>query len=66
MTNRLGSTSRHSDDPSGYPFGSSKRRIVRFASLGYAGVMVLEIGVILLTIVCFVALDLYVTGCEKV
>jgi len=28
--------------------------------------MVLEIGVILLTIVCFVALDLYVAGCEKV
>lgn len=31
--------------------------------LGYVEV---EIGVILLTIVCFVVLDLYVLGCEKV
>lgn len=28
--------------------------------------VVLEIGVVLLTIVCFVILDLYVAGCEKV
>ena len=28
--------------------------------------VVLEIGVVLLTIVCFVILDLYVIGCEKV
>lgn len=26
----------------------------------------LEIGIVLLTIVCFVVLDLYVLGCEKV
>jgi hypothetical protein len=30
------------------------------------GEMLLEIGVVLLTIVCFVVLDLYVLGCEKV
>lgn len=28
--------------------------------------VVLEIGVVLLTIVCFVILELYVVGCEKV
>jgi len=28
--------------------------------------MLLEIGVVLLTIVCFAVLDLYVLGCEKV
>jgi len=28
--------------------------------------MLLEVGVVLLTIVCFVVLDLYVLGCEKV
>ena len=26
----------------------------------------LEIGIVLLTIVCFVVLDLYIVGCEKV
>jgi hypothetical protein len=30
------------------------------------GEMLLEIGIIALTIVCFVLLDLYVLGCEKV
>jgi hypothetical protein len=30
------------------------------------GEMLLEIGIVLLTIVCFVVLDLYVLGCEKV
>jgi hypothetical protein len=30
------------------------------------GKMLLEIGIVLLTIVCFVVLDLYVLGCEKV
>lgn len=34
--------------------------------LGYAGAMLLEIGIVLLSIVCFVLLDLYVIGCEKV
>jgi len=28
--------------------------------------MLLEIGIILLSIVCFALLDLYVMGCEKV
>jgi hypothetical protein len=28
--------------------------------------MLLEVGIVVLTIVCFVALDLYVLGCEKV
>jgi hypothetical protein len=32
----------------------------------YAGVVVLEIVIIALSIVCFVILDLYVLGCEKV
>jgi hypothetical protein len=32
----------------------------------YAKPMALEIGVIVLTIACFVVLDLYVAGCEKV
>lgn len=40
--------------------------MARFPSLGYAERMLLEIGVVALTIVCFVALDFYVTGCEKV
>jgi hypothetical protein len=30
------------------------------------GEMLLEIGIVVLTIVCFVVLDLYVLGCEKV
>jgi hypothetical protein len=30
------------------------------------GDMLLEIGIVILTIVCFVVLDLYVLGCDKV
>jgi hypothetical protein len=34
--------------------------------LGYAEAMLLELGIVVLSIVCFVLLDLYVVGCEKV
>jgi hypothetical protein len=30
------------------------------------GTMLLEIGIVLLSVVCFVLLDLYVLGCEKI
>jgi len=58
--------SRHSDDPSGYPFGSSDWGLLRHSAIGYAQRVVVEIAVVLLTIVGFVILDLYVIGCEKV
>lgn len=32
----------------------------------YLQCMLLELGIVVLSIVCFVALDLYVLGCEKV
>jgi len=34
--------------------------------VGYAESVLVELGVVVLTIVCFVVLDLYVLGCEKV
>jgi hypothetical protein len=34
--------------------------------LGYPGAMLLEIGIVVLSIVCFVLLDLYVVACERV
>jgi hypothetical protein len=34
--------------------------------VGYAETVLVELGVVVLTIVCFVVLDLYVLGCEKV
>jgi hypothetical protein len=40
--------------------------MVRLSPLGYAERMLLEIAIVALSIVCFVALDLYVIGCEKV
>ncbi len=40
--------------------------MARVPGVGYAERVLLEIGVILLAIVCFVVLDLYVVGCEKV
>jgi hypothetical protein len=40
--------------------------MVRWVRVGYAEAVLLEIGIVLLSIVCFVALDLYVLGCEKV
>jgi hypothetical protein len=32
----------------------------------YAGDAMLEAGILLLSVVCFVVLDLYVRGCEKI
>jgi len=40
--------------------------VARFPALGYARAMLLEIGIVALSIVCFVALELYVAGCERV
>jgi len=40
--------------------------VARHAGLGYPKLMLLEIGVIALSIVSFVLLDLYVAGCERV
>jgi hypothetical protein len=40
--------------------------VVRLSPLGYAGRMLLEIGIVALSTVCFIVLDLYVLGCEKV
>jgi hypothetical protein len=40
--------------------------VAQHAGLGYPGFMLLEIGVIALSIVSFVLLDLYVVGCERV
>lgn len=34
--------------------------------VGYPEAVILEIGVVLLTLVCFVVLDFYVIGCDKV
>ena len=57
---------RQMDDPRGYPFGSSDRQWRIPLHFSYAGRMLLEIGVVVLSIVCFVLLDLYVAGCERV
>jgi hypothetical protein len=40
--------------------------MVRLSPLGYAERMLLEIAIVVLSIVCFVLLDLYVVGCERV
>ncbi|MGB8910345.1 MAG: hypothetical protein WCC84_16485 [Candidatus Cybelea sp.] len=40
--------------------------MARVSSVGYAERVLLEIGIVALAIVCFVVLDLYVLGCEKV
>ncbi len=50
------------DVPLDHPIGGWCER-QRSAILGY---MLLEIGVIALTIVCFVLLDLYVVGSERI
>ena len=34
--------------------------------VGYPGGVLLEITVVVLTVICFVALDLYVAGCERI
>ncbi|HZV77747.1 MAG TPA: hypothetical protein VFF63_08325 [Candidatus Babeliales bacterium] len=52
----------HPDSPN----GSSVRRLATIAPRRILEKMLLEVGVVLLTIVCFVVLDLYVLGCEKV
>ncbi|HEV3090089.1 MAG TPA: hypothetical protein VGX91_01465 [Candidatus Cybelea sp.] len=48
------------------PFGSSEWRMARAFSLGYSEAVLLEIGIVVLSVVCFVLLDLYVIGCERV
>jgi hypothetical protein len=49
------------------PFGSSVRRITSVVSKVYAGaVILLEIGLTVAVVVFFVAIDLYVRGCEKI
>jgi len=40
--------------------------VAQHAGLDYPGLMLLEIGVVALSIVSFVLLDLYVVGCERV
>jgi|GEM_PF-3036976 hypothetical protein len=40
--------------------------MARVWALGYPKSMFLEIGIVALAIVCFVVLDLYVVGCERV
>ena len=52
----------HPDSPN----GSSVRRLATTAARRILVTMLLEIGIVLLTIVCFAVLDLYVLGCEKV
>jgi hypothetical protein len=64
---RPSNASRHPASPCGW-----SERIIRSAAGNAHGTryprteMLLEIGIVLLTIVCFVVLDLYVLGCEKV
>jgi hypothetical protein len=40
--------------------------MARAAFAGYRRDMLLEVGIVVLSIVCFVALDLYVAACERV
>jgi hypothetical protein len=64
---RPSNASHHAASPCGW-----SERIIRSAAGNGLGTayprkeMLLEIGIVLLTIVCFVVLDLYVLGCEKV
>jgi hypothetical protein len=51
-----------SDIPSDHPIGGW---FLSFHSV-MLGAMLLEIGIVLLSILCFVLLDLYVVGCERV
>jgi hypothetical protein len=48
---------------SDHPFGGWRRRFARPYALK---VMLLEIGIVVLSIACFVVLELYVLGCERV
>jgi hypothetical protein len=52
--------------PRAYPNGSSIRRLAADEPYGYRGDVMLELGLVLLSIACFVILDLYVAGCEKI
>jgi hypothetical protein len=49
-----------------HPNGSSVRRLVRAIALAYRGNDMLELGIVILSIVCFVVLDRYVIGCEEI
>jgi len=49
-----------------HPFGLSDRRIPVRPRFLYAEGVVIEIGVVVLTIACFALLELYAVGCEKV
>lgn len=49
-----------------HPIGSSDWRMAPFPSLGYSRNMWLEVGIVVLSALCFYLLDLYVLGCEKV
>jgi hypothetical protein len=40
--------------------------VAQAAFAGYLRGMLLEFGIVVLSIVCFVALDVYVVGCERV
>jgi hypothetical protein len=62
-----GVVSRHTDDPFGYvlsdgPIGGYRRA----EASGMLEHVAIEVGVILLTIAGFAALQLYVMGCERV
>jgi hypothetical protein len=49
------------------PFGSSVRRITSVPTGVYASsVILLEIGLIVAVVIFFVAIDLYVRGCEHI
>jgi hypothetical protein len=49
-----------------HPNGSSVRRLVRIIVMAYRGNDMLELGIVILSIVCFVVLDRYVIGCEEI
>jgi hypothetical protein len=49
-----------------HPNGSSVRRLVRPIAVAYRENDMLELGIVILSIVCFVVLDRYVIGCEEI
>ena len=48
------------------PNGSSVRRLAGGTARRYRNGVMLELGLVLLAIVCFVILDVYVAGCKRV
>jgi hypothetical protein len=52
--------------PAKHPNGSSVRRLVATVGVAYRGNDMLELGIVILSIVCFVMLDRYVIGCEEI